>query len=258
MFSPPEEPCARAMAVNAGGAPVPVIPLSRLSAVVMGLRHHPQFVNGCSDVSKHLPIGQKFRVSSPVFEGFASLNIRGLPGSNAKLFEGKKRYLHLAFQVSPPIAQILSAKHNWCALGAPARQRQGGAACSRRGARLPCLCRRQHGRPAVCAQMRAPAVGACMQQVPNASAGRSTPIRAQCSCHAHRPLRRRRQRASSCTLIDAHACMQSAPHIHPLHTYIHTHTPSLHAQGTITEPIDADKFAFGQEFVKPLPKSLRR
>lgn len=59
----------------------------------------PQIVNGCSDVTKPLPIGERFRVESPVYDGYACLNIRGLPGTNAKLFEGKKRFLHLAFQV---------------------------------------------------------------------------------------------------------------------------------------------------------------
>jgi hypothetical protein len=71
-------------------------------------RRHPpppctptQVVDGRTDIRLDTPIGRPFSVETASFKGLACLNMKGLPNTSGKCFEGKKRYIHLAFQVSP-------------------------------------------------------------------------------------------------------------------------------------------------------------
>jgi hypothetical protein len=67
----------------------------------------PQVVDGRTDCQLNTPIGRPFSVETAGFKGLACLNMKGLPNTSGKCFEGKKRYLHLAFQVSPASTQQL-------------------------------------------------------------------------------------------------------------------------------------------------------
>lgn len=58
--------------------------------------------NGSSDVAQHVPINHQgcFAFDSEVMEGRMEVHLRGLPTSNESLFKGKKRFFHVAVQVT--------------------------------------------------------------------------------------------------------------------------------------------------------------
>lgn len=59
-----------------------------------------QTIAGCSDLDQPVPINTRepIPVESPLFSGIMSIQIKGLKTTNNAMFQGKKRFLHIAMQ----------------------------------------------------------------------------------------------------------------------------------------------------------------
>jgi hypothetical protein len=60
-----------------------------------------QEINGQMDCSAEVPINSSaMTINSPMFEGTMEVHLKGLPSSQPRIFEGKKRFFQIMVQVS--------------------------------------------------------------------------------------------------------------------------------------------------------------
>lgn len=60
----------------------------------------PQAINGQMDCSAEVPINSgPMAIDSPMFEGLMEVHLKGLPSSQSRIFDGKKRFFQIMVQV---------------------------------------------------------------------------------------------------------------------------------------------------------------
>lgn len=61
----------------------------------------PQVLNGSEDPSQPLPINDgTISINTQTFEGSMEVHLKGLPNTQSRIFEGKKRFFQIMVQVS--------------------------------------------------------------------------------------------------------------------------------------------------------------